>query len=68
MCHIIKGNRIGDEGIQVISEALKFNTSLTVLDLTGDERIIKRNVLPFKIEYAGNEVDERTQKRLGTER
>ena len=68
MYSIRAGHRIGDEGIQVISEALKFNTPLTVLDLNGDERIIKHNTLSFKIEHAGNEVNERTQKRLDTER
>ena len=30
-------NYIGDEGARMISEALKINTTLTVLDLTSDE-------------------------------
>ena len=33
------GNGIGDEGAKTISESLKINTSLTELDLGGDEKI-----------------------------
>ena len=33
------GNQIGDEGAKRISETLKINTSLTELDLWGDEKI-----------------------------
>ena len=33
------GNEIGDEGAKTISESLKINTSLTTLDLGGDEKI-----------------------------
>ena len=32
-------NKIGDEGSKAISESLKINTSLTELDLRGDEKI-----------------------------
>ena len=32
-------NEIGDEGAKSISEALKINTSLTILNLRGDEKI-----------------------------
>ena len=31
------GNNIGDEGAKMISESLKINTTLTYLDLRGDE-------------------------------
>ena len=34
-------NQIGDEGVKTISESLKINTSLTELNLDGDEK--KRN-------------------------
>ena len=33
------GNEIGSEGAKRISESLKINTSLTELDLEGDEKI-----------------------------
>ena len=33
------GNGIGDEGAKRISESLKINTSLTELNLEGDEKI-----------------------------
>ena len=33
------GNEIGCEGAKAISESLKINTSLTELDLRGDEKI-----------------------------
>ena len=33
------GNEIGDEGAKAIGESLKINTSLTSLDLYGDEKI-----------------------------
>ena len=32
-------NQIGNEGAKSISESLKINTSLTALDLGGDEKI-----------------------------
>ena len=32
-------NQIGYEGAKTISESLKINTSLTTLDLNGDEKI-----------------------------
>ena len=32
-------NDIGDEGAKAISESLKINTSLTYLDLGGDDKI-----------------------------
>ena len=32
-------NHIGDEGAKTISEALKINSSLTELNLSGDEKI-----------------------------
>ena len=35
-------NKIGDEGAQAISESLKINTSLTKLDLIGDEKKMER--------------------------
>ena len=35
---ITKGNNIGDEGAQMISESLKINSTLTELDLDGEER------------------------------
>ena len=34
-------NNIGDEGAVKISESLKTNTTLTSLDLRGDDNIIK---------------------------
>ena len=33
------GNGIGTEGAKAISESLKINTSLTYLNLSGDEKI-----------------------------
>ena len=33
------GNKIGDEGVTQISELLKTNTTLTSLDLGGDDKI-----------------------------
>ena len=35
------GNNIGDEGAAKISESLMTNTTLTELDLYGDDNIIK---------------------------
>ena len=35
------GNNIGDEGAAKISESLMTNTTLTILDLRGDDNIIK---------------------------
>ncbi len=35
------GNKIGDEGARMISEALKTNTTLTKLDLRGYENEVK---------------------------
>ena len=35
--YIWTDNKIGDEGARMISEALKINTTLTELDLSGDE-------------------------------
>ena len=37
------GNKIGYEGAKAISESLKINTSLTELDLHGDEKIRNEN-------------------------
>ena len=34
------GNQIGDEGAKAVSESLRINTSLTSLNLSGDEKII----------------------------
>ena len=34
-----KVNQMGDEGAKTISESLKINTSLTELNLEGDEKI-----------------------------
>ena len=36
-------NQIGDEGAKTISESLKINTSLTSLNLGGDEKIRHEN-------------------------
>ena len=33
------GNEIGDEGANQISESLKTNTTLTELDLSGDDKM-----------------------------
>ena len=33
-----KDNKIGDEGVKMISEVLKSNSTLTELDLSGDEK------------------------------
>ena len=38
------GNKIGCEGAKSISESLKINTSLTSLNLYGDEKIIMKKV------------------------
>ena len=35
-------NQIGDEGAKAISEAMKINTTLTELNLTGDDKRGKR--------------------------
>ena len=37
-------NKIGYEGAKSISESLKINTSLTLLFLNGDEKIIMKKV------------------------
>ena len=34
------GNEIGAEGAKAISEALKINTTLTLLDLNSDDKIV----------------------------
>ena len=36
------GKNIGAEGAKKVSESLKINTTLTKLDLTGDDKIIER--------------------------
>ena len=36
------GNNIGAEGAEMISESLKINTTLTELDLNGDDKIMKK--------------------------
>ena len=36
-------NKIGDEGARMISESLKTNTTLTNLDLYGDEIVKNEN-------------------------
>ena len=36
LLNTIKGNKIGDSGASSLSEALKRNSSLTILDLRGD--------------------------------
>ena len=33
-----RDNNIGDEGARMISESLKTNTTLTILNLSGDEK------------------------------
>ena len=41
-CSVMKewiDNQIGDEGTKTISESMKINTSLTILDLGSDEKI-----------------------------
>ena len=35
------GKNIGAEGAQMISESLKINTTLTILDLGGDDKKMK---------------------------
>ena len=42
-CNIWAGNKIGDEGARMISEALKINSTLTNLDLNCDEIWCKLN-------------------------
>ncbi len=39
--HLIKDNKLGDEGAAKISESLMTNTTLTELNLGGDDNIIK---------------------------
>ena len=39
MMHIEKGNGIEDEGARVISRALKYNNTLSLLVMSGDEWI-----------------------------
>ena len=36
---ILADNNIGDEGARMISESLKTNTTLTELNLEGDEKM-----------------------------
>ena len=61
------GNRIGDEGAKKISESLKTNTTLTELDLSGDDMIL----LHFSVSYVndisctGNNISDETKKALG---
>ena len=42
------GNQIGSEGAKTIRESLKINTSLTTLDLYGDEKIRNEEVKRMK--------------------
>ena len=56
------GNYIGDEGAKRISESLKINTSLTKLNLRGDEKIRNEN---GRIEMKRN--DEWIDNRIGDE-
>ena len=44
------GNNIGDEGARMISEALKCNSSLTELNLNGDEKNGKKRKKEKKTE------------------
>jgi hypothetical protein len=39
-----KGNKIGVEGARMISEALKTNTTITVMDLSSSNDLINNNV------------------------
>ena len=36
------GNEIGDPGVKMIGEGLKSNSTLTTLDLSGDEKEQKK--------------------------
>ena len=41
------GNNIGDEGAAKISESLMTNTTLTTLDLSSDDSMVKNKCIKF---------------------
>ena len=49
------GNEIGNEGAQAISETLKINTSLTKLNLGGDEKIRNEKERKKEMKWKRNE-------------
>ena len=49
-----KENKIGAEGANKISESLKVNTTLTELDLSGDDKIDKK--MKWKRQKTRNEI------------
>ena len=65
------GNNIGESGARMISESLKINTTLTLLDLGCDENwskmkwiiIIKKKTKEWKNEMKNINNDENTRER-----
>lgn len=39
-------NRIGNEGVKVIANAIKYNTSVKELDLSGNIHLIQKSIKP----------------------
>ena len=64
-------NNIGDAGAKKISESLMTNTTLTILNLDGDDNIIKNikimknRFLNISILWIGNNISDETRKALG---
>ena len=60
------GNQIGDEGAKTISESFKINSSLTELNLDGDERIWNvKNYYTIMYKCADNKVSKEVKQLLG---
>ena len=61
-CFNPTGNEIGDTGATSLSESLKSNTTLTELNLLGEdkgrhaEKTINKSLFPFLITSSGNEI------------
>ena len=55
-------NRIGAGGAKAISEAMKINTTLTELDLSGDDNIKESNRKRKKEEKNNEQVTKQEQK------
>ena len=50
------GNRIGDSGASKISESLKVNTTLTELDLSGDDKNENEKEKEMKMKWTNEQV------------
>jgi len=50
---------VGDEGVRILSEALKFNTTLTELYLRSDENYPKEWLGPWQTDVVGNKIGDK---------